>query len=168
MKSHPSNHEATLAVSVTPMLLWCSGTSRDNTVYLGPPLTCKVSVGPQKVTCIVYLKAKAQDKIEWRNWKGKELEDTQNNLWHPVWFEPVTTQFRSFRSFFQTTRMTDLRILNKSPCVFQSLCIKRKLFNTKCNMNIVGGLAVWRHHNKKKKNMKGVDSPSPLQSSAGV
>jgi len=67
IKTLLSNLEAKIAVSMTPMLLLCRGTSRDNIDYLGPPLTFKVSVGPQKVTHDVHLKVNALERIRSRN-----------------------------------------------------------------------------------------------------
>jgi len=71
----PPSFEATRAVFTIPMLLLCSGTSRDNIDYPGPPLTSKVPVVPRKVMCIVHLKAKTHDRITLRNQGGKELGD---------------------------------------------------------------------------------------------
>jgi len=62
MRSDPRNHETTLAVSITSLFLVCCGTSRDMIHFLGPPFTCVVPVGPQKVTCKVHLKAKARER----------------------------------------------------------------------------------------------------------
>ena len=93
--AHQTTEEATPAVSVHSVFLITCGTLRDNIDFLGPPLTCAVAVGPQKVTCKVHLMAKT--RVRGSQGGGADVETVQAKQISPreigfVGTEPRTTR----------------------------------------------------------------------------
>ena len=104
MRSDPRNHETTLAVSITSLFLVCSGTSRDMIHFLGPPLTCVVPVGPQKVTCKVHLKAKARERSSSRITRRRKA--WWPNKMSSVWCSQCQVGIRTYNHTIKSLVMT--------------------------------------------------------------